>query len=171
MANQHASSEQVYTFKQIWENHYRVAIDALMKHDKTILPAMSLTIPCIDAAYQCDTGNRGPDDHYTGTDILTWLVSRRSYSISNLDKNDLIAYLAKYFSNWLKHNAFIGAGVVLHDFFLDGKQATVPVTVVFNENSGEISRVMVSPTQWWKMVKDIINQVYREKPNCTYQFS
>ena len=171
MAKQQVSGEQMYTFKQIWENHYRIAIEALMNNDKTILPAMSLTITCIDAAYQCDTGKRGPDDRYSAKEILTWLVSRRSYRISNLEENVLIKYLAWYFSNWLKHNAFLGAGVVLHDYFLNGKQATVPVTVSFNEDCGEISRVMVSPTQWWNMVREVVDQVYRDKPNCTYQFS
>lgn len=167
MSDVHREEEQTYTFKQIWEQHYEPSIDALMANNLA-LPAMALTIPCIDAAYQCDTGKRGPADPYSGKDVLTWLVGHRGYHISNLSQDKLVRHLSKHFGNWLKHNAFLGDRIVLHDVFLNGKRAEVPVTVVFNEKTGEITRIMISPTQWWKMVRNIIDQVYRMKPDCKY---
>lgn len=168
MTDEYLSERQIYTFKRVWEDCYKVAIDMLMKHEAAKLPAMNLTIPCIDAAFQCDTGKRGPDDHYSGKEVLTWLVQHKNSNLSDLQENALITHLSKHFTNWLKHNAFIGDHVVLHDRYLNGKPARVPVDVRFDENTGKINQIMISPTLWWEMVKDVVDKVYRNKPDCIY---
>lgn len=150
------SKQGFHSAKDVWLNYFRPAIDALMEIGHIAWPpALSLSVLCIDAAYQEKFGKQS--GRYT-QDMLRWVFRSYISGISSAEQERLIRIIANAFANGLKHDTFIREPIVLTDRFEPGNMLLPPFQVGEHFNGDEF--VIVSPTLWWQIVRQEINQYY-----------
>ncbi len=140
------------------------------------LPALSMSILCIDAAYQDSRGIwQNPETQERGytEKMLRWLFDGVDIRVSQKILNETIQLLAKGLANGLKHDTFVRKPITLfnpylrHTFneppnfavHLGGDEAKTILTVRVDLHGDE--RVMVFPTLWWETVRNRIDQHYK----------
>ena len=164
------SEQPPYSSKNTWLNHFRPAIEHLMSLGPGFwLPALTLSIPCIDAAYQDSEGKRR--DSYT-KDMLRWVFDPDNVYESHENLNKAIRLLAAGLANGLKHDTLIREPITLYNPYVTinhneppefsvylGNDETRTVLSVRMDITGAES-VLVVPSLWWETVRIRIDRHY-----------
>ena len=170
------SEQHPYSFKNTWLNHFRPAVEHLMSLGTGFwLPALTLSIPCIDAAYQDWYKQRhgnAPNNPYTEA-MLRWLFDPDSVFHEHERLNKAIDLLRDGLANGLKHDTLIRDPITLYNPYLIlnhneppefsvrlGDDETRTIFTVRVDSSGAES-VMVFPSLWWETVRNRIDRHYK----------
>ena len=163
------SRQHPHSPKNIWLNHFCPVIDHLMSLGQSCwLPALSLSILCIDAAYQDSKGAR-LDPPYTKA-MLHWIFDPEAQYQQNSGLEKAIKLLAKGLANGLKHDTLVRYPIVLHnpsyDLNVYGEPTftvhlnNLPVFVSYRDIHKR-ERLVVFPETWWRTVRDRLNDYYK----------
>ena len=164
------SQQHPYSPKNIWLNHFRPTIELLMTLGRNFwLPALSMSILCIDAAYQDSKGCR-QDPPYTH-EMLHWTFHPYKAGANKEELHNMIKLLSKNLANGLKHDTLVRDPIILENpkfenmlsegkftVFLDAERTT-PIFAVRNDLRN-VERIVVSPKSWWLAVRNRIDQHY-----------
>ena len=163
------SEQHPYSAKNTWLNHFRPTIEHLMSLGTNFwLPALTLSIPCIDAAYQDACNITGRSD---ARRMLRWFLDPNKTRRQDKKLDKTIDLLAKGFANGLKHDTLVKDPIVLeHPHFKNllskpkftvhiDEEETSPIFSVCVDDRDE-ERILVSPLLWWVAVRDKLNRYY-----------
>ncbi len=164
------SQQHPYSAKNTWLNHFRPTIELLMTLGRSFwLPALSMSVLCIDAAYQDSVGKQR--DSYT-IDMLRWVFDPVSVFNSGKELDKALDILAKGFANGLKHDTLVRDPIILENpkfenmlseatfaVFLDA-ECTTPIFAVRTDRRN-VEHIVVSPKPWWLAVRSRIDRHFR----------
>ena len=169
------SEQQPYSAKNTWLNHFRPTVEHLMNFGSDFwLPALTLTIPCIDAAYQDwyeSQHGKDPGRRYTGH-MLRWVFDPDNVYANHESLNKAICLLQVGLANGLKHDTLIRKPIALYNpylrhtfsdppdfaFFSEGDETKTIFSIRVDPMGAE--SVMVFPTMWWETVRNKIDRHY-----------
>ena len=152
------SGQAFHSAKDVWLNYFRPAIDALMAIGHNAWPpALSLSVLCIDAAYQDKFGKQ--KGSYTQK-MLRWMFGPYIGGVSESEQSRLIRLIANGFANGLKHDTFIREPIILSDRFEPGNVLLPPFQAGEHFNGDEF--IIVSPALWWQIVSKEIDHHYAQ---------
>lgn len=165
------SEQPPYSSKNTWLNHFRPIIDHLMGlGPSSWLPALTLSIPCIDAAYQDACNVTGRSD---ARRMLRWFLDPHKNRRQDKKLDRAIDLLAKGFVNGLKHDTLMKKPISLYNPYLRFIHNEPPDFSVFcdSEKTRAIlsvrvdargtKTVMVYPPEWWETVRSRIDRHYK----------
>ena len=163
------SEQHPYSSKNIWFNHFRPLIDNLMSLGQAYwLPALSMTIPCIDAAYQ---DARNIKKLSNAKRMLHWFFDPDSSRREDKMLKKAIDLLADGLVNGLKHDAIVRGSIVLdnrnfQNIFSEpvfseyfDAQRTIRIFALCSDYKNN-EKLVVSPIAWWTAVREKLNQHY-----------
>ncbi len=170
------SEQRTYSPKNTWLNHFRPTVELLMRLGPGFwLPALTLSIPCIDAAYQDwykVRHGKEPKNPYTEA-MLRWLFDPDNVFHEHERLNKAIELLRQGLANGLKHDTLIRKPIRLNNPYLRrefneppkfsvhlGDNKTNTIFAVHVDSSGAES-VMVFPSLWWETVRNRIDRHYK----------
>ncbi|MYE27069.1 MAG: hypothetical protein F4X87_07590 [Chloroflexi bacterium] len=172
------SEQPPYSPKNTWLNHFRPTIDHLMGlGPSSWLPALTLSISCIDAAYQDwheDRSGKRPKNPYT-KDMLSWLFDLDSVSHKHEHEKlkNAIDLLCNGLANGLKHDTLMRKPITLYNPYLRFIHNEPPDFSVFCDSektrailsvradARETKTIMVYPPEWWETVRSRIDRHYQ----------
>lgn len=170
------SEQHPYSPKNTWLNHFRPTVEHLMSLGPGFwLPALTLSIPCIDAAYQDwfeDQYGERPKNPYTEA-MLRWIFDPEDVYHEHENLNKAIDLLREGLANGLKHDTLIREPISLYNPYLTttyneppnfavylGGDETKTILSVRVDSMG-VESVMVFPSLWWETIRNRIDQHYK----------
>ena len=170
------SEQHPYSSKNTWLNHFRPTVEHLMSFGSDFwIPALTLSIPCIDAAYQDWYKNRHgkePQNRYTKA-MLRWVFDPDNDFHDHEELNKVIDLLRQGLANGLKHDTLIRQPISLYNPYLThtyneppkfavylGGDETRTIFTVRVDFRG-VESVMVFPSLWWETVRNRIDRHYK----------